>query len=77
MSRVPSNTGSSEVDVAMLDATGETLDLIDFDEPVESSSTAKEPEQESVEEPSVKEDEVTKSRPSRKDKGKGRADPKA
>ena len=39
-SRVPSNTCSSEVDVAMRDATGETLDLIDFDEPVESSSTA-------------------------------------
>ena len=58
-------------------ATGDTLDLIDFDEPVESSSTAQELEDGSTEEPSVKEDEVAKSRPSRKDKGKGRAGPKA
>ena len=76
-SSVPSNTCSSKVDVAMHDATGETLDLIDFDEPVELSSTAQEPEQESTEEPSEKEDEAAKSRLSRKDKGKGRAGPKA
>ena len=76
-SRAPSSTSLNENDVAMRDATGETLDLIDFDEPVESSSAAQEPEEGSTEEPGVQDNETTKSRPSRKDKGKVQAGPKA